>query len=535
MHKFIRNFLNLLACVYGIAVLCLVPLYITDGYEFIGEVKAELFQMICKISFCTVLPLFIVLFVSEMIEQKTRKQAVRHFLGEKLKRSTMTDRFVAGYGFVVGISYMLSDYRDAALFGYDGWRMGAMTQLMLVMSYFLISRFGKYKRVLLYAGAAGSFFVFSLGILNRFMVDPLGIQADLYASDIVYWEKGNYLSTIGNINWFCGYACSLLFLYLFLFMYCEQKRKINAGLGVYVFAGLAALLLQGSNSGHLTLFFMIFLGVTIACRQANKDAVRAGLICYIMLFGGASLTFLLIHFGAAFNYKDAILRILVNSPIPFIGLGISLGLLILQQSLRRSGDENKKYRMLGQILPAFAIGAFLCIALLIVWKTVNPDSLTFLPKEWFVADKEWGVGRGGDWYAGLACFDSQSLLHKLVGVGPDCMVQAIYSSENLYIRNYLYELHGNMLLTNAHNVGITVLVNTGILGLIMYAGAFLSAMKSLFQQKNVLAKACAFSLLAYQINGFFSFDQPIGLPIVFLVLGLGMGAEREDVKFEIAT
>lgn len=135
-------------------------------------------------------------------------------------------------------------------------------------------------------------------------------------------------------------------------------------------------------------------------------------------------------------------------------------------------------------------------------------------------------------------FLSFPLWNRLVGVGPDCFAAYAYQSyEGVWM---LYEQFGNLLLTNAHNEWITLLVNTGLWGCISYGAAFVTLIGRSFRQavqnsgaeKTPLLLACGLSVLCYTVHNMVSFQQIISTPLVFLVMGMAEGMLR-DKEYQI--
>ena len=127
------------------------------------------------------------------------------------------------------------------------------------------------------------------------------------------------------------------------------------------------------------------------------------------------------------------------------------------------------------------------------------------------------------------CFGEQNFLHKLFGVGPDAMSGYLYQDGSRKLQLLMEETFGaSLVLTNAHNEWLTVLVDTGILGLISYAGIFVSAIVSFLKKEKggkqePLVLAAGFCMLAYTVNNMFSFQQTMNVTTMFMILGM---AER---------
>ena len=168
-----------------------------------------------------------------------------------------------------------------------------------------------------------------------------------------------------------------------------------------------------------------------------------------------------------------------------------------------------------------AVVVFLVLGVL---NTKNPGSIGALSElSVFIFDYEWGSLRGATWAAGVICFRDQSLLGKLVGVGPDSMGSYIHSGVNPEMLAMVKEYFNSLSLTNAHCEWLTALVNTGLLGMVCYAGLMLSAIVRFLKVRKALpfVGACGFGVLAYTINNLVSFQQSMSTITVFLVLGMG--------------
>ena len=110
--------------------------------------------------------------------QKRKNGAISRAVWEKLKKDmSITDVFAALYGVNLLISYLCSEYKDTALWGTDWWFMGLYPQIILLASYFLVSRIWIPKKSLFFLMFPISGVVFFLGVLNRFGVYPINMRA----------------------------------------------------------------------------------------------------------------------------------------------------------------------------------------------------------------------------------------------------------------------------------------------------------------------------------------------------------------------
>lgn len=139
---------------------------------------------------------------------------------------------------------------------------------------------------------------------------------------------------------------------------------------------------------------------------------------------------------------------------------------------------------------------------------------------------DWGNSRGAAWNCGIGAYRSMDTVHRIVGIGPDCFADYVYEISELAER--LVDQFGNERLTNAHNEWLTVLVNTGWLGLFCYTGIFITIwIRCIKRAKGqLLLYVCVVSILAYTVHNMVSFQQILSTPYIFMVLGMGEGLLR---------
>ena len=152
--------------VFVFALFVLYPLYFQDKYANMGNAKYDFF----KTAYTVFIPVMLLSCVSYLF-LKRKELSIKSICREMV----LTDWFVLAYLVVCWISYGLSDYKDTALWGYDGWFMGVMTQTVFVLLYFFVSRWFLWHWSYWWFIAVPSAVVFLLGILHRFNVDPLGM------------------------------------------------------------------------------------------------------------------------------------------------------------------------------------------------------------------------------------------------------------------------------------------------------------------------------------------------------------------------
>ncbi len=531
---------SLLMSAYLFVLFCIYPFYIKHGYEDIGDAKYEFYRYITLGGFALILLLGLGGLVGAGLWKNRGAGEVRNSREKAGSRSrkirwtgtySVTDGLVLLYGISTVLSFLCSDYIRDAFWGEDQWYMGLVSQLLFVASYFLVSRLWEWEEKLVLVFLAASSGIFLLGILNRFSIYPLGIES----------VDHGFLATLGNINWYCGYWSVLFPLGFMLYWRMEEIWLRLAGAGA-VMLGLGTGISQGSASAFLVLG-ALYLFVFCLSFHRNQDMKRwmelviwYGLCCQVLRLWR-------ILIPTAFTYYESSLSGWMTSSglTGWVTVGMGLLYLIFCLAEKKKGLEIRNFKMLRQILLLIlGIGTGIYI-LLMSLNTSLKEGFYFLKDIPFLTfSRQWGNARGATWRAGLEIFNSLPFWKQLTGVGPDCFARHLYTLPLL-----AEEIRDQFLgarLTNAHNEWLTMLVNQGWIGLLSYAGIFLTAVFRWTkdgrpgQKEAARPPACdanqrwlllfGMSAFAYMIHNMVSFQQILSTPFVFLILGMGEGLSR---------
>lgn len=528
-HRLVDYFV----CAYIVLTAAVLPLYSEHGYSYIATEKSLFFRrMSLNMGRAVILLLLVHMLFSLVLHvRKSRKVSLAMSLGRlraAVRRFAPTDFFAVLYGVSLSLSYLFSDYRQKALWGADGWYMGLYTQMVLLASYFLISRLWKPRKGYFYLMLGISVPVFLLGYLNRFGVYPIEMEM----------SNPGFISTIGNINWYCGYAVTVFFSGVALLWQGNGLRPWEkVFLSCYGGLGFGTLVTQGSLSGIVALG-AVLLALLVLSAEEGVRMERFWLVA--LLLGGACLVTDILRavFPERINYPDSIMNLLTTGVLPWILAAVSLMFLLWTHSMVKKGKYLKKAMRIGArtIMTAVSLALF-GFLLLIVINTLHPGSFGSLSQySVFTFSGTWGSSRGETWMAGIRCFWEQDFLHKLFGVGPDAMAAYIYSDGSPELTEPLKEAFGTLVLTNVHNEWLTILVDTGIFGLISFVGMVVSAMVRFLKKtgRQPLAAACGISLLAYTVNNFFSFQQVMNTTLMYMIMGMGAAFLSENFSEEVS-
>ena len=518
--------------IYLCVTLVVLPLY-NRGYAQIGTDKENFFIKTLTYAGKGLLPLFLLWLIFRLVTAAQKKELpeLRAIPGSLWKSLGITDKFAALYGISVVLSYVFTRYREEALWGTASWRMGMWMQLGAIIVYFMVSRMWQRKDWIVALILPVSAIVFFLGYMNKF-------QLCLVDKEII---NSSFISTVGNINWYCGYLVTVLFGGVYLLWRMEEhftwKKWV---LMVYVAIGFASLATQGSSSGIVTFAVVMFVlfGMSVA------DSVKMECFWQIMtLFSGSCLVTYALRVCNLF-YRELIQE--GNTDVPnFSAVSIIMTIVsatmlwVVHRMGRAQRYSEKVWRRIYRGI-AIAVPAIIVLGLLLILiNTVLGGALTGNVTDpelinWLTFNSDWGSARGATWAAGARCFWEADFLHKIFGVGPDCMYSFLANEGSADLQNMVNERFYGNRLTNAHNEWLTILVNTGVLGLVSYAGMMISVIRNFLHagKKSALVGACGFCVLAYTVNNMFSFQQVMNISTVFVILGIGGNVWR-SVQTEV--
>ena len=512
---------DIVISVYMIVILMVLPLY-NKGYARIGTEKETFFLKTMTYGAKTLLPVFLLWLFFRLVTAVQKKELPKftEWPVGLWKNLSVTDRFAVFYGIAVLVSYLFTNYREEALWGTASWRMGMWTQLGAVIVYFMISRMWQWKSWITVLVLSVSAVVFSLGYVNKFCLFPIDPQ----------FVNTSFISTIGNINWYCGYLVTILFGGVYLLWRMEEKmtwKKLL--LMAYVTIGFASLATQGSSSGIVTFAVVMFVLFGMSVRDSGRMEVFWQ---EMTMFSGACLLTFILRKANVFSQElvmEGMTDLLTFSMVTILMTILSGTILCLihRARLKRSYPE----KLLHRIYCGIAIAVPVMILLVLLLTLINtlaggaltPNITDSNVTKWLTFNVSWGSARGGTWAAGARCFWEADFLHKIFGVGPDCLYAFLSNEGSAGLQTMVNDRFGGSRLTNAHNEWLTVLVDIGVLGLISYAGMMITAIRDFLRagENKMLVGACGICVLAYTVNNMFSFQQVMNISTVFVVMGIG--------------
>lgn len=517
---------NTFATAYLILIFGIYPFFMKQGYVDIGEAKYHFF-MYCSLGALGILGPAGLMCLWESLGCRIKKREPYLILWERL---SATDWFVLLYAVEIFVSCLLSDYPSEALWGMDGWHMGFLLLLLLCLMYFLMAKFWDSGKTVCYVGLAASGAVYVLGILDRFSLSVIPLEI----------RQPSFISTLGNINWFCGYLSVISPIGICLFLFRKEKRERSLWdklqrllLGCYIVVSFMAGFCQGSSSVFLFFGALFFLLLWIAVKRKTwlRDYF---LVAALWGFSGQAVRMMRILMPEGYNYeKNNWCAYLTDSNLTLFAGVVFLVVYFLygylgsrKRVMAQKGAEclTKENRGIQKTVHG---GMLIVLAgSILLWAVLSGINMQIeIPGlrqgSIFWLNEEWGHGRGAAILSGIRMYGEMPMVHKLFGVGPDCF--SVYAYSLPEIAAGLRDFYGESVLTNAHNELLTGLVNTGFLGVCFYIGILISFIGRCMRkgEENPQIYCFAVCVFCYAAHNMVSFAHVLNLPYVFLLMGMG--------------
>ncbi len=464
---------------YLITICTILPLYMAHGYFELGESKA--------IAYLVMSLIFALLFL--LVQNRN------FFKAEKL--SPLLSYALLTFLFSNVVSFIYSVDKKVSFLGLSGWRNGLLTTLLCLFFFYVFYEEDRVSYYIIAAVLMTPLLESVLVILNRFDVYPFEI----------YGKNAAFVATIGNINWFVGYMSVFVPLGIGLCYRMKLFSKEFFVCSIYVLVTLMALMLQGSDSAALVLCasFVVLLFFSIATREGFRKYLAILFILGLSMEGSFIIYSI---YEKRYVYEDNLLLSVCKLHTGLILMAFVFFMFCISRLFEALGFHfmEKTYRYIA----GFIVSIILLTGVYYVF-------ISF--------DLTMGNGRGLIYSMSLDMFGRMDQFRKLVGAGQDCFKAYAYS--DIETADSLLNIFGGNILTNAHCVPLTILIERGLLGLSAYVLLIAAFVKEIYLKRNKHAGViCALILASYLVNSFVSFDLVISTPYLFLAMAIGLSIKE---------
>lgn len=411
---------------------------------------------------------------------------------------SLVDVCICLYGLFTVLSFVVSDYRQTALYGHAGQYMGLVTQILLVWGYFLVSRFYNGEKLLWWLlGGAGVVLI----MMENYGQYHGGVELVLPMMLYLFWNEKDWKRNVGAFF-------SVIGLFT-LFTGGDAGTYISLGAVMLVLCWYSLESWDGLIRFLQTIVLVAVVPVVIA------EAAY-------MIPQGMDLVEDDIVYGAVFWNGW------------FFVLVAVLFLLVAAYVWRKGGGGD--FLQNGRLQKKFGNGAVSALIMtglvILMCQLIEPVWQLFGSKEMLAFDEDWGSGRGTVWRVALQCFQQGSWREKLFGYGPDCFAEAVEKGVDLGSQLQKYVRTQKLILENAQNEWLNLLVTGGIAIGFSYVGICIGVVKDCLQKikKYPQLKLGVLMMTGYLVGSVFRCHSVIEAGSVFLLLGMleGMCSERKS-------
>ncbi len=398
------------------------------------------------------------------------------------------------------VGALISRYTGEAFYGENNRYQGLLTLSCYAFLVFALSR----QRIDLVwperAFLLGACIVSLLGVLHHYGIDPLGFTTNLRESD-----RGRFLSTIGNADFYAGYLVLAFCVSLGFFLRAKTKRARILSALIFAIVSFGALV-AGSDSAALGLLAAAaFAPLLLFSDRVSLRRLPLGWAIFFLcafVFGLLSTALKSATFLSSFF---AVLR------RPAVSLTLAAVSLALWLALSRVSQErlSRAKRPYAVTLVCLLLAGGIALALLNTLLRALPLGAL---ERYVHFSESWGTDRGKIWTFVLRVYARLPFAQQLFGG----------SSGALFHADAANPIFSDAGLDTAHNEYLQYLVTNGALGLICYfASLGFAVWAGLSRSKeDAMSRGLTLAVAAYAVQAVVNIAQPMTTPLFIILVGV---------------
>ena len=511
-----------------ILLLCVHPLYLTPQ-RYINLTRHK-FTFFC---ICVGLALFLTLVIWVLRVTRSPRLVPRGHLH-------LADWAVLGFAIVTLLSAIFSPFKDLVNVWTgkpepQGRYDGAITQLLYVATFFIVSRWYKPRKRDFNVFGIAATIVALLGVLQFYGMDFLKLWPNVGEYKVENFYRILFRSTLGNVDIVSTFVCVAILLNGFLFIRLKSKWQplwlAASALNFWLMD------LADAYSGRVGIAAAMLLSVPFIVE--NRKTLGRTLILGSSWLAVYTLQNLLYDANivgertaaSLLPYAGAVAALLVAGVVLLVVGGKGTGARGAEEQGEPEADDRPGKVALSKWLPGVILIVVFIVAGIVGVEVLGkraaeveyPSGLVYELREVLHGNiyDELGTNRVYIWRNALSAYPN----HPVIGSGPDTFLYAFPAeAHGRYWENY----------DKAHNEYIQILICQGILGLACYlvflVSASIKAVPKAFQNPLVAAVLAAF--IGYCVQAFFNISLPIASQMLWVLAAMLANKRFRDATLE---
>lgn len=499
--------------VFVIAILAVFPIFFHDYYFDILVVKYQ-FYYISVIALAAMILIITLFYLYKDGRFYDWKNAKKIYHDMSLKSIRAVDWAMIAFVVFAAISTFQSEFLYESFWGNEGRYCGLFLILLYGVSFFIITRFFRFRQWYLDAFLMAGLIACIIGILQYFKFNPLGFKTGLSDGDYKIFS-----STFGNINTYTSYLALVTGVSVTLFT-TEKFRARKVFYLVSTIISLMALITGISDNAYLSLIAL--MGLLPLYLFGNFKGIKH----YILLLSILATEFLAIgEVNQAFPDHvigiDGLFDLIAGfNGLPFVVVGLwGITVVLFIVDAKRTNGTNRTSNI-GRMI---WLSIMVIVAIALVFALYDVNILKNFErygalKSYLRLNDDWGTHRGYIWRIALEIFQKFPLHLKIFGHGPDTF-------GIITVQNYMSEMMSRYYekYDSAHNEYIQYLITIGIAGLGAYIALLVCSVKKMVgkAKENPAIMAIVFACVCYGVQASVNISVPIVAPIMMTLMMVG--------------
>lgn len=506
--------LEILASIFTLIVLCIFPFVVHNKYFDILPTKYRFYTTTAVIALVFTV---IYLTVSGAVARAVRAVREKRWM----KSLDFVDWCVLAFAVLITISTLQSDFRFESFWGNEGRYTGLFTLLLYVFSYFLVSRFLRWKQWYLDAFLAGGILACLWGITDYFRMDIFHFKERAAAS-----SADIFTSSFGNINTYTVYVAMVIAVAALLFTLTASVWRAFYYYVCFVI-GMFAIIMGESDNAYLSLG-VLFALMPLYIFKSSQGIRRYAVLTATILTVAKCIEWINIKYADTVIGINSLFSLIAEHDKIMVFIGISWGiagaLYLLHLTVKKDSD---RILLAVRIFWGILLAAAAAVVLYLFYDANfagHQDKYQAIAK-YVIFNDSWGTDRGFVWRISWENFKSFPLHHKIFGFGPDTFgIMTTFNNMQEMSEKY------NVVFDNAHNEYLHFLLTIGIAGLTAYLIFLISAFVKMTRcaRGDLLILAPMFAFICYCAQAIVNLNVPITAPFMWLFLSMALSICRRE-------